>query len=194
MSASDLSYYLALGWHHIISWNALDHLYFIAALSVAYPLQHWKKLLLLITAFTLGHAATLFMSALDLIRFKDQWVEFAIPCTIVLSCMSNFRKKQLSSGSDYLQYLLVLVFGFVHGMGYANAIRFIITSEQNLLMSLFGFNIGLEIGQIFVVLLVLAVGWVVMKINLFSEREWVLSSSSLLLGLALKLTIERYPF
>ena len=193
MNPADFNYYVSLGWHHMISWDALDHLYFISALSVVYQFRQWKQVLVLVTAFTIGHACTLFLSALDIIRFNADWVEFAIPCTIIFSCLANYRNKTLQSGADRIQYMLALIFGLVHGMGYANAIRFMVSSEQSIVWSLFGFNVGLEIGQIFVVLLVLVVGVIVTQTKLFNSREWVLSSSSLILGLALKLAIERYP-
>ena len=194
MNSIDFNYYFQLGWHHIISWDALDHLYFIVALSVIYQLKHWKQVLMLVTAFTIGHATTLFLSALDIIQLKGEWVEFAIPCTIVLSCLANFRKKGIQGGADRLQYTMALFFGFVHGMGFANTIRFLLSKDQNMVGSLFGFNLGLEIGQIFVVLLVLIVGVVIGRTKFFNVREWVLTVSSLILGLALQLAIERFPF
>jgi len=194
MNSSDINYYLQLGWNHIISWDALDHLYFIIALTVVYHFKQWKQVLVLVTAFTIGHATTLFLSALDIMRFKDNWVEFAIPCTIVFSCLANFRIKGIRGGADWLQYRMALFFGFIHGMGFANTIRFMMSKDQSMVGSLFGFNIGLEIGQIFVVLLVLTIGEIIGRTKFFNVREWVLTVSSLILGLTLQLAIERFPF
>ncbi len=194
MHLSDFNYYFSLGWHHIISWDALDHLYFITTLSVVYQFKQWKQVLVLVTAFTIGHAFTLFLSGTDLIRVNDSWVEFAIPCTIVFSCLMNFRNRSSLKKTDKVQYAMALLFGLIHGLGYANAIRFMISSNQQVVWSLFSFNVGLEIGQIFVVLLMLISGVIVGISKLFTQREWVLSFSSLILGLAIKLTIERYPF
>ena len=96
--------------------------------------------------------------------------------------------------TDKLQYAMALFFGLVHGLGFANTVRFMISKNQDLVWSLFGFNVGLEIGQIFVVLLVLLISLLAGMTRLFTSREWVLSFSSLILGLALKLSIERFPF
>jgi uncharacterized membrane-anchored protein YitT (DUF2179 family) len=136
----------------------------------------------------------LFLSGIELIKVKGSWVEFAIPCTIVFSCLINFRKRTSLTKTDAVQYIMALFFGLVHGLGYANTIRFMISSNQQVVWSLFSFNVGLEIGQIFVVLLMLIIGFLVGVSKLFTQREWVLSFSSLILGLAIKLTLERYPF
>ncbi|MCE2756873.1 MAG: HupE/UreJ family protein [Bacteroidota bacterium] len=194
MHPTDFKYYFDLGWDHIISIDALDHLYFIAVLSIVYEFKHWKQVLVLVTAFTIGHAVTLFLSGMDLVRLKGSWVEFAIPCTIVFSSLMNFRKRSPLDQMDRLQYAMALFFGLVHGLGYANAIRFMISKNQDMIWSLLGFNLGLEIGQIFVVLLVLMLSFIVGMTKLFTAREWVLGFSSLVLVLAIKLTIERYPF
>lgn len=190
----DFIFYFKLGWEHIISKEALDHLYFISVLTVVYHFSDWKKVLFLVTAFTIGHAITLFLSALDIVRLPDQIVEFAIPCTIVLSAIFNFRKKMQLVNTDTLQYATALFFGLIHGMGYANTIRFMLSSDQQLVWSLLSFNIGLEIGQIFVVLLMLSAGWLVSATRLLTRREWILVYSSFILGLALQIAIERNPF
>lgn len=191
---SDFIFYFKLGWEHIISTDALDHLYFISVLSVVYQFSDWKKVLILVTAFTIGHAITLFLSAMDVFRLPDQLVEFAIPCTIVLSAIFNFRKRSQVLDTDKLQYATALFFGLVHGMGYANTIRFMLSSDQQLVWSLLSFNIGLEIGQIFVVLLMLSAGLLVSATKLLTRREWVLVYSSFILGLALQIAVERNPF
>ena len=194
MQPTDFKYYFLLGWDHIISMDALDHLYFIAVLSIVYQFRHWKQVLVLITAFTIGHAIRLFLIGMDVVRLDNSWVEFAIPCTIVFSTIMNFRKTGSMHQTDKLQYAMALFFGLVHGLGYANAIRFMISKNQDMIWSLLGFNLGLEIGQIFVVLLVLMLSFIVGMTKLFTAREWVLGFSSLVLVLAIKLTIERYPF
>jgi hypothetical protein len=191
---SNFMFYFRLGWDHIISANALDHLYFISVLAVVYQFREWKQVLILVTAFTIGHALTLFLSAMDLFRLPDQTVEFAIPCTIMLSAILNFRKGAKSGHADRIQYATALFFGLVHGMGYANTIRFMLSSDQQVVWSLLSFNVGLEIGQIFVVLLMLSIGLLVSVTTALTRREWVLIYSSFILGLALQIAIERNPF
>lgn len=191
---NDFGFYFRIGWDHIISVDALDHLYFISALAVVFEFRQWKQILILVTAFTLGHALTLFLSAMDIFRIKDAWVEFAIPCTIVISSLANFRKTAGGAKTDKLQYAMALVFGLIHGMGYANTIRFVLSSEQSLLWSLFSFNVGLEMGQIIVVLLMLLLGILVTASGFLKRREWVLVYSTLIFVLSLQIAIERNPF
>ena len=191
---TDFIFYFKLGWFHILILDAFDHLYFIAVLSIIYTFSSWKRVLVLITAFTIGHAITLFLSALDILRFNDQYVEFAIPCTIFISAGVNLWRRDGLAEAARIQYLLAILFGLVHGMGFANAIRFMLSSDQHIISSLLSFNIGLESGQIFVVLLVLFVGWFVQRMKLFSQRDWVLIFSSIIFGLSFQMAIERFLF
>ena len=92
----DFSFYFSIGWHHIINWEALDHLLFIAALSAIYLLKDWKQVLILVTAFTIGHSLTLVLSVFDIIRFSNKWVEFLIPCTIMITAFTNLFQKKFS--------------------------------------------------------------------------------------------------
>ena len=85
----DFVFYFGLGWHHIISLDALDHQLFILALASVYTFKNIKQVLILVTAFTIGHSLTLALSVLDIIRFSSKWVEFLIPCTIFITALNN---------------------------------------------------------------------------------------------------------
>ena len=156
---NDFVFFFSEGWHHIISRDALDHVLFIAALAVVYVASEWRKILILVTAFTIGHALTLVLSVLDILRFRDAWVEFLIPCTIVITAAVNLLQRDFTRNSLRVNYFLAFFFGLIHGMGYANAIRFSLAKGQSLAAGLLPFNLGLEIGQIFVVLLILLMGY-----------------------------------
>ena len=190
----DFSFYFGLGWQHILSWNALDHLLFIAALSAIYLLNDWKQVLILVTAFTIGHSLTLVLSVLDVVRFNSKWVEFLIPCTIVVTAFTNLFQKKFTTKTIRINYFLALFFGLIHGMGFANAIRFMLAKDQSLGWGLFGFNVGLEAGQIVVVIILLAIAWVILNFFKINRREWVIFLSAAVFGLALKMVIERIPF
>ena len=188
----DFIFYFLIGWKHILSWDATDHIYFITALAIIYSFQDWKKVLVLVTAFTIGHALTLYLSALDIFRFSVEWVEFAIPCTIVITAASNLLIKEEKKTKGKLQYLLALGFGLVHGMGYANYIRMMLSRNQNLVPSLFSFNVGLEMGQILLVVLVLSSKWLLGKYNLVSTRILVTGVSIYISIVSLILAVERF--
>ncbi len=156
---SDFGFYFSLGWEHIISWDALDHQLFILALAAIYLLKEWKQVLVLVTAFTIGHSLTLALTIFNVIHFPSNWIEFLIPCTIVLTAISNLFQKNFTPRSIRINYFLALFFGLIHGMGFANKLRYILAKDQSIGWSLFGFNVGLEAGQIVVVIIVLAISF-----------------------------------
>src|SRR5258705_8677170 len=182
---SDFSFYFGWGWHHILSWEALDHLLFITILAAIYLLKDWKQVLILVTAFTIGHSITLALSVLDIIRFPSRWVEFLIPCTIVITAISNLFQKKFTTRSIRINYFLALFFGLIHGMGFANTIRFLLAKDQSLGWGLFGFNAGLEAGQIVVVIILLVIAWVILNFFKINRREWVIFLSATVFSLAL---------
>ena len=189
----DFGLYFSWGWEHIISKDALDHQLFIAALAAIYLLKDWRQVLVLVTAFTIGHSLTLALSVLDIIRFSSKWVEFLIPCTIVITALSNLFQKQFTPKTIRINYFLALGFGLIHGMGFANAIRFAMAKDQSLGWSLFGFNVGLEAGQTFVVLCILLLTQLIIGVFKAERRTWVIFLSAGVFSLALKMVLERAP-
>ncbi len=189
----DFKFYFGLGWEHIMSWDAMDHLLFIAALAAIYLLQDWKQVLILVTAFTIGHSLTLALSVMDIFRFSPDWVEFLIPCTIVITAISNLFQKKFTQKSIRVNYFLALFFGLIHGMGFANTIRFMLASEQSFGWGLFGFNVGLEAGQIVVVTTLLLLTQVFITVLKINRREWVIFLSSAIFSLSLTMVLERLP-
>ena len=195
----DFGFYFGLGWQHIISTDALDHQLFIVALAAIYLLKDWKQVLILVTAFTIGHSLTLALSILDIVRLPTNWVEFLIPVTIIITAFSNlFQKKYtaipITIGTVCINYFLALFFGLIHGMGFANSLRFMLAKDQNLGWDLFGFNIGLEAGQIIVVLILLVLAHFIVNIIKVNRRDWVLFLSAAVFSLGLKMVLERATF
>ena len=190
----DFLFYFPWGWHHIISPEALDHQLFIAALCAIYVLREWKQVLILVTAFTIGHSITLALSVLDIIRLDRNWVEFLIPCTIVITALSNLFQKKFTAKSIRINYFLALFFGLIHGMGFANAIRMTMAKGQGIGWGLLGFNLGLEAGQLVVVILILLLAAGLQQIFKIQRRDWVIFLSAAVFSLALEMAIQRIPF
>jgi hypothetical protein len=191
----DIGLYFSWGWSHIISTEALDHILFILALTIMYRIENWKQVLVLVTSFTIGHSITLILSVLDIIRFSPNWVEFLIPITIILTAASNlFGVRTVDSvQTPKVNYILALCFGLIHGMGYANAIRFTLSSDQNLGFPLIAFNLGLEIGQIFIFLFILIFDTLIRQFTKLPKRSIVIISSSIVLLWAMFMAITRTP-
>jgi len=194
MELTDFLFYFKLGWSHIVSLDALDHQLFILALVAVYTAKNLKQVLILVTAFTIGHSLTLLLSVLDMIRFSSKWVEFLIPCTIFLTALSNLFKKDFSLKAVNTNYYLALLFGLIHGMGFANSVRMMLAKDQTIGWGLFGFNVGLEVGQIFFVIIILIFTWVGLSLLRFKRREWVIFLSAAVFSLALKMALERIPY
>ncbi|MGW8316378.1 MAG: HupE/UreJ family protein [Bacteroidales bacterium] len=188
--------YFTLGLHHIADLKGYDHILFILTLCVVYSLKEWKRVLVLITAFTIGHSLTLALATLDLIHVDGALIEFLIPLTIFLTALANVisRKKQVSPMLHYLKYGAALFFGLIHGLGFSNYLRSLLGSEKGLALPLFSFNVGIEAGQISIVVIIMLLTKVVVDLLKFPRREWNVLLSGAGLGVSLVLMIERFPF
>ncbi|MBZ4190354.1 HupE/UreJ family protein [Niabella beijingensis] len=185
-------FYFIEGWKHIISLDALDHQLFILALAVIYTFNDWKRVLVLVTAFTIGHSLTLALSVFDLIRVSSSWVEFLIPLTIVCTALWNILRRNKPQRIN-VNYFLALFFGLIHGLGFANTIRLMLASDESVGTGLLGFNLGLEAGQVLVVLLILVVTNLVVGRMKIPQRMYIFVVSALVFLLSLKMALERIP-
>ena len=139
-----------VGFDHILNVQALDHILFVLALVVIYKPNMIKQIVILITAFTIGHSVTLILSALDIINYNQKVIEFAIPLTIVITSLNNIlnRKKTITKAMS-TNYIIALVFGLIHGLGFANYLKALLF-QDNIILELFSFNVGIEAAQLIV--------------------------------------------
>lgn len=187
----DFSLYFELGWEHILDWQGYDHILFICALCGIYLLRDWRSVLVLVTAFTIGHSVTLAVSVLDIIRVPAVLVELLIPVTIVITCLSNILSKKNSTASGKLNYLIATIFGLIHGLGFSNYLKSLLGRNSNIIAELFSFNLGLELGQIVIVICILILSFIVTQILKAPRREWNLFLSSAIFGVAFTMALER---
>lgn len=186
--------YFHIGWDHIINRNAWDHLLFIMALSAIYVFKDWKQVLILVTAFTIGHTVTLILATFNIIRFSSTWIEFLIPVTIMITALANTLMKKFTPKTIRHNYFLALAFGLIHGMGFANGLRSLLGKESDILLPLLGFNLGLEAGQLVAVLALLILAAIWQGVFKVSRRDWVLFLSGGAFMAALVMAMERLPF
>lgn len=188
--------YFTLGLHHIADLKGYDHILFILSLCVVYSLKEWRRVLILITAFTIGHSLTLALATLDLIRVNGDLIEFLIPLTIFLTALANVisRKQDVSPLLHYLKYSAALFFGLIHGLGFSNYLRSLLGSEKGLALPLFSFNVGIEAGQLMIVVAIMTLSKVMIDLLKFPRREWHVLLSGAGLGVSLVLMIDRFPF
>ena len=186
-----ISFYLELGFRHISDLAGYDHILFLLVLCAIYQLHQWRALLVLVTAFTVGHSITLALTSFSVISIKSEVIEFLIPMTIIATAIHNLFIRSTSEVSGQTRsYWMALFFGFIHGMGFANYFRALLMDESSILIPLLGFNLGIELGQLLFVLLVLGVAYVVTNWLKMPQRDWNTFVSGGGFSLALVLAIE----
>jgi len=188
---SDFQMYLGMGMRHITDVTAYDHIIFILALCGIYVLNDWKKVLILVSAFTIGHSVTLALATLNIISFPRNLVEILIPVTIIITALFNvaFLDKEKVESSK-LKYGLALLFGLIHGMGFSNYLKIMLEKGESVFEPLLAFNIGVEIGQIGIVLIILLLSYLVINVSRVGERIWTIFISGAAFGIALMLLVE----
>jgi HupE / UreJ protein len=191
---SEFSLYFGLGKEHILDYiNGYDHILFVLALCAVYSVHDWKKILILVTAFTIGHSITLALATLEIISVKGELIEFFIPLTIFITAVSNlFRpEKTIDKSNVQVNYIFALFFGLIHGLGFSNFLRSLLGKDHSIISQLLAFNLGLELGQIIVVALFLAVSFILIDLVNVSRRDLKLTLSSAIAGIALVLLKDR---
>lgn len=182
--------YLRTGLNHIADVTAYDHILFLVALCAIYQLKDWKKTLVLVTLFTIGHSITLALATLEMVAFSGELIEILIPITIILTCIFNIFTIDKEKGSTSLKYLLALSFGLIHGLGFSSYLTILLGGEENILFPLFAFNLGIEAGQLVIVAITMILGYVVMDIIKLSKNKWNWIVSSLTFIIAANLLID----
>jgi hypothetical protein len=175
-----------------MNWGALDHILFIIALSLRYQFRDWKKVFILVTAFTIGHTITLTLAVFNVMDISRRWIEFLIPLTIAATALSNvFVKKFVYKSKFPLIYFFALFFGLIHGLGFSNYLKSVISGESGVFIKLLSANIGIEAAQLIFVTGILIVSFICLNVLKFSRREYILFVSGGIFALALQMTIER---
>jgi len=191
---SEFALYFGLGKDHILDYvNGYDHILFVLALCAIYMMRDWKKILILVTAFTIGHSITLALATLHIISVATDVIEFLIPLTIFITAVSNLFRKEDATDHKHIQvnYWFALGFGLIHGMGFSNYLRALLGKDQSILSQLLAFNLGLELGQIIVVVLFLGVSYISVDFFKISRRDWKMVISSAIAGIAMILMRDR---
>jgi len=182
---SNYGNFFASGWEHIVDINAYDHLLFVMTLCAAFTLKQWKQVLIIVTAFTIGHSGTLILSSLDIIPTNPELIDLLIPFTIMLTAVANIVNygKEGKFSSTQIKYAIALVFGLIHGLAFASNFKFMLF-EDSILVPLFLFNVGIEVGQLFIVLLFMIALWFYTKVIKGEHMKWNIFISGAGFGIA----------
>ncbi|MEZ5003263.1 MAG: HupE/UreJ family protein [Chitinophagales bacterium] len=194
--------YFEIGLKHIADLAAYDHILFIVALCAVYKLSEWKKILILVTAFTIGHSITLAMSALNMITINSSLIEFLIPVTIFLTALYNIvfireskiiRVHSLSKIVS-VKYFIALFFGLIHGMGFSNYFKALLGQEANITFPLFAFNVGIEIGQLLIVAVMLVISILTMTVFKLPQKYWNWTVSGIALLMSIRMMVNTWAW
>jgi len=192
---SDFKLYFGIGIDHILNPEALDHILFVAALCLRYLMKDWRKVIVLVTAFTIGHSVTLALSALGLVHFATRWIEFLIPLTIVATALNNLaqRPDRVEHPSRLpVIYFFALFFGLIHGLAFAGTLVSLVGKDE-LVLPLLAFNLGIEVAQLVVVAAILLISFIFVQGVKIRRIWWVRGASALVLLASLKMAFDRWP-
>lgn len=189
----DFPLYFQLGWQHILDWQGYDHILFVIALCGTYTITDWKKVLILVTAFTVGHSITLALSIFKVISVNTPLIEFLIPVTILITAVSNILSKRQKPKGQQFKYTMALFFGLIHGLGFSNYLKSLLGKSSSITAELFAFNVGLEFGQIIIVAGILILSFILIWIVKIKRWDYNFFLSSAIFGISFVMAAERLP-
>lgn len=180
-------FYLKLGFEHIANLNGYDHILFLVVLCAVYQISQWRNILILVTAFTIGHSITLFIVSLDFFSIPSRIIKLLIPITILITSLQNvINIKQIENSSRMgKNYFMALFFGLIHGMDFSNYFKALIMSPDEIVIPLLGFNIGIELGQLLIVLFIVLISFIFLNFIKIKLLKWNLFISGAAFGISL---------
>ncbi|WP_397444697.1 HupE/UreJ family protein [Polaribacter sp. R77954] len=188
----DFILYFKMGLNHVLDFTAYDHILFLIVLAVVFSFYEVKKVLWLVTLFTLGHSLTLALSAYEVLQIRMDVIEFLIPLSIFITGAVNiFNSNKTSTKKDNINLIFALFFGLIHGLGFSNYFKMMIGKEESKLFPLIEFALGIEAAQIIIVVGILIVGALAKNHLKVSKRDWILVLSSIVIGFAIQMMVDR---
>lgn len=180
-------FFLEQGFKHILDWNAYDHLLFLVVLTIPYTLQHWRKLIALITLFTIGHTLSLSLSAFEVVTVNMSVIEFLIPLTILMTAAFNIiqLRKKRPHQKQWMHWISTFAFGIIHGFGFSTLFKMMTASATHKTSLLIAYTLGIELAQIGIVIVALVLSFFVISLLRFSSRDWVIIVSAIVIGIVL---------
>lgn len=188
----DFFLYFKIGLNHVLNFSAYDHILFLIVLAVVFTNFQWKKVIWLVTLFTIGHSITLSLSAYELLKVRMDLVEFLIPLTIFITGVANIlnsKKDPIKKGN--MNLILALFFGLIHGLGFSNYFKMMVGQEGNKLLPLIEFALGIELAQVIIVISILIIGMLLKNFLRIDKRDWVLVCSSIVIGVSIQMMVAK---
>jgi len=193
---NDFWFNVKYGLNHVLDINGYDHVLFLMVLALPYVFKDWKRVLFLVSLFTLGHTLSLVLAAYNIVSVNGKLVEFLIPITIIVAAIYNVFTAG-KDGKDKKMGLLLfsaLFFGLIHGLGFAREFTMVFGDANNKVLALLEFALGIELAQVIIVFVILFLGFLFQTLFRFSRRDWIMVLSSIVIGLVLPILIENSVF
>jgi len=188
---NQFSFYFKQGLFHVLDWSAYDHILFLMALVVVFTLKDWKKILWLITFFTIGHTLTLALAAYNLIYVKENIVEFSIAATIFITALTNIFFQKKGTNNLNINIVFALLFGLIHGLGFSSYFKILVGKEADKVLPLVSFALGVETSQAILVIVLLTFTFIGLNIFKISKRDWIMIISAIITGITIPILYTR---
>lgn len=188
----DFILYFKMGLNHVLDFSAYDHILFLVVLAVVFSCKQWRKVLWLVTLFTIGHSITLALSAYEVLKIRVDIIEFLIPLTIFITAVINIiTVNKESKGTENINLIFAFFFGLIHGLGFSNYFKMMVGQEENKLYPLLEFALGIEAAQVIIVLAILVIGTLILNIKKITRKHWIIACSSIVIIISIKMMFER---
>lgn len=193
---SNFWFYIELGLNHVLDFSAYDHILFLTALSLPFTFKSWKKVLVLATVFTIAHCTSLGLSVYEVVVMDSGLIEFLIPVTILSTAIFNlvYLKSKAKEKSILLHILATAFFGLIHGFGFSNYFKMLMTGEEEKLSPLLGFAGGIELSQVLIVMAVLALAYIIQSFFRVKQVFFVTGASILVILITIPMLVATFPW
>lgn len=189
----DFWIFFKIGLRHVLDINGYDHLLFLIALTVPFVFRDWRRILALVSVFTLGHTLSLILSVFNVVSVNSVLVEFLIPCTILAAAIFSLvtAGKTLKHGAFSTSLFITGFFGIIHGLGFSTYLKTMLPgTATDKLAPVVEFALGIEAAQIIIVIAVLLIAHLVQTLGKFSRRDWTLTAAAFVAGVVVPIIIE----
>lgn len=191
---NDFKLYFLEGLYHVLDWQAYDHILFIALLALPYAFKNWKRLIWLVSIFTIGHSASIILSSYNILIPNTYYIELLIPISIILAGIYTLfagSKSNTKHSGFFIIAAITLFFGIIHGFGFAGYLKSIVPAGESIWLFILYFALGIEVAQLVIVFVVLLLGFIFQSVFRYSTREWVSIVSALIIGMTIPMLLER---
>ncbi|MDT8346928.1 MAG: HupE/UreJ family protein [Flavobacteriaceae bacterium] len=191
---NDFKLFFFEGLNHVLDWQAYDHILFIALLALPYAFKNWKRLIWLVTVFTIGHSASIVLSSYNILIPNTYYIELLIPASIILAGIYTLfvgSKSKTKQSGFFIIAAITLFFGVIHGFGFAGYLKSIVPAGESIWLFILYFALGIEVAQLVIVFVVLLLGFIFQSVFRYSTREWVSIVAALIIGMTIPMLLER---